>query len=177
MERRSRIALSNSTQSYVAHLRKNHHILLLGKWNVLILTEKELELVEEATKYHLYIVGVSPIKRCCGIVALDGGWNLFCSGADPSISAQAGVWEFSQALSCQCVRSDSFGSRACMLKLEVKDRSLCLLQVYAPDAVSEYQAFVDGLSDALQRVWSTESTIFFGTINATLEPTMKHGKA
>ena len=33
-------------------------------------------------------------------------------------------------------------SRACILKLKVKDRSLCLLQVYAPNAVSKYQAFV-----------------------------------
>ena len=30
-----------------------------------------------------------------------------------------------------------------MFKLKVLDRSLCLLQVYAPNAMSEYQAFVD----------------------------------
>ena len=47
-----------------------------------------------------------------------------------------------------------------MLKLTVKDRSLCQLQVYAPNAVGEYEALVNGVSDALQRVGSTESTIF-----------------
>ena len=52
-----------------------------------------------------------------------------------------------------------------MLKLKVKDRSLCLLKVYAPDFVSKYQAFVDDVNDALQRVGLTESTILFGDFN------------
>ena len=43
------------------------------------------------------------------------------------------------------------GSRVCMLKLKVLDRSLCLLQVYAPNATSEYQTFVDEVNDALLR--------------------------
>ena len=51
-----------------------------------------MELVKETKKYHLDIVGVSSIKRRgSGIVDLDGGWKLFYSGADPSMSAQAGV--------------------------------------------------------------------------------------
>ena len=59
--------------------------LLLGYWNVLILTGKELKLVEKAKKYHPNIVGVSSTKRCgSGIVELDGGWKLFYSGADQS---------------------------------------------------------------------------------------------
>ena len=61
------------------------------------------------------------------------------------------------------------GSRACMLKLKVNDRSLCLLQVYVPNAVSEYQVFVDDVNDALQRVGSTESTILSGEFNAHIE--------
>ena len=74
LERQSRTALSNRTQIYVAHFRKNHHRLLLGNWNVLTLTEKELRLVEEAKKYHLDIVEVSSTKsRRSGIVDLDGG--------------------------------------------------------------------------------------------------------
>ena len=92
LERRSRTAQSNRTQGYVAHYRKNHQRLLLGYWNVLTLTGKELKLVEEAKKYHLDIVGVSLTKRCgSGMVDLDGGWKLFYSGADLSMSAQAGV--------------------------------------------------------------------------------------
>ena len=92
LERRSRTAQSNRTQGCVAHFRKNHHRLLLCNWNVLTLTGKELELVEEAKKYHLDVVEVSSTKRRgSGIVDLDGRWKLFYSGADPSMSAQAGV--------------------------------------------------------------------------------------
>ena len=70
-------AQSNCTQGNVAHFQKNHHRLLLDNWNVLTLTGKELELLEEATT-----------NRCgSGIVDLDGGWKLFYSVADPSMSA------------------------------------------------------------------------------------------
>ena len=53
-----------------------------------------------------------------------------------------------------------------MLKLKVLDRSLCLLQIYAPNATSEYQAFVDEVNDALLRVSATESTVLMGDFNA-----------
>ena len=58
------------------------------------------------------------------------------------------------------------GSRVCVLKLKVLDRSLCLLQVYAHNATSEYQAFVDEVNHALLRVSSTESRVFMGDFNA-----------
>ena len=38
LERLSRVAQSNRTQGYAAHIWKNHHRLLLGNWNVFILT-------------------------------------------------------------------------------------------------------------------------------------------
>ena len=38
--------------------------------------------------------------------------------------------------------------------------------MYAPNSISEYQAFVEDVNDALQRVGSTESTIFWGDFNA-----------
>ena len=47
------------TEDNVAHWRVNHHQLLLGNWNILTLTEKELELVEEAKQYHLDCIEVS----------------------------------------------------------------------------------------------------------------------
>ena len=53
-----------------------------------------------------------------------------------------------------------------MLKLKVKDWSLYLLQVYAPNAVNEYQAFMNDVIDALQRVGSTESNTLLGDFNA-----------
>ena len=85
-------AQSIRTRDNVAHSRVNHHQLLLGNWNILTLTGKELELVEEAKQYHLNVIGVSSTKRHgSGTVDLDGGWKLFYSGPDPSMSAKAGV--------------------------------------------------------------------------------------
>ena len=55
-----------------------------------------------------------------------------------------------------------------MLKLKVKDWSLCLLQVYALNAVSEYYAFVDDFNDALQREGLTEFINLLGDSNAHL---------
>ena len=43
---------------------------------------------------------------------------------------------------------------------------MCLLQVYAPNATSEYQAFVDEVYDALLRVSPTESTVLMGDFKA-----------
>ena len=76
---------------------------MLGNWNILTLTGIELELVEEARRYHLDIIGVFSTKQHgSGTVNLDGGWKLFYSGADSSTSAQAGAG-FSQAPVCQTV--------------------------------------------------------------------------
>ena len=56
-------AQSIRTRDNVAHSPVNHHQLLLGNWNILTLAGKELELVEEAKRYHLDIIGVSSTKR------------------------------------------------------------------------------------------------------------------
>ena len=108
-----------------------------------------------------------PARRGSGTVDLNGGWKLFYSGADASMSAQAGVGILTSPRLSDCV-SDwiPLGSRVCMLKLKVLDRSLCLLQVYAPNATSEYQTFVDEVNDALLRVSATESTVLMGDFNA-----------
>ena len=137
-------------------------------WNVLTLTIKKLELVEEAKKYHLDVVGVSSSKRGgSGMVDLNCGWKLLYSGADPSISTQAGVGILTSPQLPDCMFDwIPLASRACMLKLKVKDPSLSLKQVYAPNAVSGYQAFVDDVNDALRRRESTESTILLEDFNA-----------
>ena len=125
-------------------------------------------MVEEAKRHHLDIIGVSSTKRRgSGTVDLDGGRKLFYSGADPSMSAQAGVGILTSPRLSDCV-SDwiPLGSRVCMLKLKVLDWSLCLLQVYAPNATSEYQAFVDKVNDALLQVSATEPTVLMGDFNA-----------
>ena len=63
----------------------------------------------------------------------------------------------------------SLGSRVCKLKLKVKDQSLYLLQVCAPNAVSKYQTTVHDVSDAFKRVGTTESTILVRDFNANFE--------
>ena len=140
---------------------------MLGNWNILTLTGKELELVEEAQRYHLDIIGVSSTKRRGSeTVNLDSGWKLFYSAADPSMSAQANVTILTSPRLSDCV-SDwiLMGSRVCTLKFKVLDWSLCLLQLYAPNATSKYQAFVDEVNDALLRVSPTKSTVFMGDFN------------
>ena len=110
------------------------------------------------------MVGVSSTKKLSsGIVDLDGGWKLFYSGANPSISAQAslGILISPQLSGCVFDRI-SLESRTCMLKLKLNNRSLCLLQMYA---VSKYQASVDNVNEALQRVGSTKSLILSGDFN------------
>ena len=53
-----------------------------------------------------------------------------------------------------------------MLKLKVLERSLCLLQVYTPNATCEYQDFVNEINDALLRVSLIEFTVLMGDFNA-----------
>ena len=104
LEKRSRTALSDRTQRSVSHFRKQHHRLQLGNRNVLTLTGKEIELVEETKKYHLDIVGnFSTKKRNSGIVDLDSGWKLFYSSVDPSISARAVVGILTSPQLSDCV--------------------------------------------------------------------------
>ena len=79
------------------------NLLLLGIWNILTLTGKELELVEEAMRYQLDILGVSSTKRRgSGTVDLDADGNssilvliLVC--------LHKRVWGFSQTPVCQTV--------------------------------------------------------------------------
>ena len=125
-------------------------------------------MVEEAKKYHLDIVGVSSTRRrSSGIIDLDGGWKLFYSGADPSMSAEAGVGILTSPQLSDCVFNwIPLGSRACELKLKVKDRSSCLFQVYTPNVVSAYKASVDDVNDAILGVGSTDSTILWEDFNA-----------
>ena len=92
----------------------------MDNWNILTLTGKELELIEEEKRYLFDIIGVSSTKRRgSGTVDLDGGWKLFYSGADPSMSAQAGVGILtSSRLSDRASDWIFLGSRVCMLKLK-----------------------------------------------------------
>ena len=120
LERRMDAAQRSRTRDNIAHSQVNHHPLLMGKCNILTFTGKELELVEEAKRYHLDIMGVSSTQRFgSGTVDLDGRWKLFYSDADTSMSVQAGVTILTSLLLSESV-SDwiPLGSRVCMLKLK-----------------------------------------------------------
>ena len=64
-----------------------------------------------------------------------------------------------------------------MLKLKVKDRSLSLLQVYAPNPVSKYQAYVNDVNNAFQRIGSIESPMLLRNFNELVGTARIHGKA
>ena len=65
---------------------------------------------------------------------LIGGWKLFCSGADPSMSAQVGVRNLTSPRLSDCV-SDWIPFRC------------------VPYATNQHQAFVNEVNDALLRVF------------------------
>ncbi|VDO93625.1 unnamed protein product [Soboliphyme baturini] len=73
--------------------RERHHQgkLKVGNWNVTSLRGKEQELVDEAIKHQLDIVGLSLTKReGSGFLNLNG-WKLFYVGVDITTRAQASV--------------------------------------------------------------------------------------
>jgi len=73
----------------------------------------------------------------------------------------------------------TLGSRVCTLKFKVENQAICLLQVYASNAASVYQASVDEVKAALLRLTPSESTVLIGDFNAhigSLEQIRKHGR-
>ena len=108
----------------------------MGNWNVTSLNGKEQELVWQAEQYHFDIVAVSSTKcRGSDTVELKEDWKLFYSGVDVTTSAQAGVGILvSPRLATDWI---PHGGRVCLLKLRLQERSLYILQVYAPNAEAQ----------------------------------------
>ena len=99
-------AQSIRTRDNVAHSRVNHHQLLLGNWNILTLTGKELELVEEALSEFLQ---PNDVALELWIWMADGNSSILVLIL---ACLHKRVWGFSQAPVCQTVRAvrlDSFG--------------------------------------------------------------------
>ena len=115
--------------------------LAIGNWNVSSLTGKEQELVCEAQQYRLDVVGISSTKRRgSGTVELNGGWKVLYSDVDAAMSAQAGVGLLVSPNIAECIVDRvPLGRRVCLLKLRLQERSLCILQVYAPNIESLLQ--------------------------------------
>ena len=125
---------------------------------------RKQESIWEAEQYHLYIIGVSSTK-CHGsnTVELNEGWKLFYSGVNVTMSAQAGVGIFVSTHLTHCVTDwIPLGERVCLLKLRLQKQSLCVLQVYPPNAKAQYQPFLDEIGVALQKVIFAESIVLLG---------------
>ena len=158
-----------STRHIPTRVGPNCRDLAIGNWNVSSLTGKEQELVCEAQLYRLDIVGISLTKRRgSGTVELNGGWKIFYSGVDAATSAQAGVGLLVSPNVAECVVDRvPLGERVCLLKLRLQERSLCILQVYAPNIESQYEAFLEEVEVALGKATSSESLVLFGRIYCT----------
>ena len=83
------------------------------------------------------------------------------------MTAQAGVGILTSPRLADCVIDwNPLGGRVCLLRLRLKERTLALLMVYAPNAEAEYQPFLDEVDAALQRVANMDSIILMGDFNA-----------
>ena len=99
-------------------------------------------------------------------IELNEGWKLLFSGIDVAMSAQAWEGIFESPRLAYCVTDwIPLEGRVCILKLRLQERSLCILQVYAPNAEAQYQPCLDKVGVALQKVTSAESIAVLGNFN------------
>ncbi|CAF4821140.1 unnamed protein product [Rotaria sp. Silwood1] len=142
----------------------------IGTWNVTSLTGKEFELIEEAKKYQLDILGISSTKRKGqGTLALNNGWQLFYSGVDQSTHAQAGVAILLNPLLADAVLEwKPINERVALIRLQLKATTLTIIQVYAPNIEADYMAFLDTVLTAMESVPMKDFILFLGDFNAHL---------
>ena len=81
--------------------------------------------------------------------------------------AQTGVGIFLSPRLAHCVTDwIPLGGRVCLLKLKLQELSWCISQIYTPNAEAQYQAFLDEVGVALQKITSAESIFLLGDFNA-----------
>ena len=86
---------------------------------------------------------LSTKRRGSQTFELNGGWNIIYSGVDTAVSAQAGVGLLVSPNIAECVFDRvPLGGRVCLLKLRLRERSLCGLQMYARNMKSHHEAFL-----------------------------------
>ena len=148
--------------------REREQKLHIGTWNVTSLTGKESELVDEAIRYRLDIVGVSFTKRKGhGTLVLHKRWQLFYSGVDPARRAQAGVGILTNPrLAEGVVAWRQISERVALLRLKLKEKTLALVQLYAPNTESEYAPFLDEVLGVLEGIPGTDSIVLLRDFNA-----------
>ena len=57
------------------------------------------------------------------------------------------------------------GGRVCLLKLKLQQRSLCILQMYAPNMESQHEAFLEEVEVASGKATSSESFVLLSYFN------------
>ena len=140
--------------------------LAIGNWNVWSLTGKEQDLVWEAQQYGLHIMGISSTKRRGSeTVEVNGGWKIFYSGVDAATSAHVGLVVSLNMAKC-VVDWVPLGKRLFLLKLRLQERSVCILQLYAPNTESQYEAFLEEVEVALRKATSCEYLALLGHFSA-----------
>lgn len=133
------------------------------------LTGKLDELLGEAQRYRLDILGLSSTKKQGqGAEELRMGWKLFYSGADSSVHAQAGVGILtSPRLTDRVVEWTPISSRVAVLRLRLLEgRKLAIVQGYAPNLTSEYPTFLNEVEQGVATLHRTDSLMLMGDFNA-----------
>ena len=123
-------------------------------------------------------MGISSTKRrASATVELNDGWKIFYFGADAAMFAQAHVGLLVTPNMAECVVEwVPLGGRVCHLKLRLQERSLCILQVHAPNIASQYEAFLEEVEVALGKATLSEFLVFLAISMHMRASTMQPGK-
>ena len=130
-------------------------------------TSNEAELVDEAIRYRLDIVGVSSTRRKGnGTLILNKRWQLFYSGVDPALHAQEGLGILTNPrLAERVVEWRPISERVAVLRLKLKEKTLALVHMHAPNTESEYAPFLDEVLGVLERIPGIDCIVLLGDFN------------
>ncbi|CAF3932499.1 unnamed protein product [Rotaria sp. Silwood1] len=166
---RGKARCSKSTSSTIQQQKRQHqHKINIGTWNVTSLTGKEIELAEEAQKYTLDILGISSTKRKGkGSLILNNGWQLYYSGVDSTIYAQAGVAILIHPRLIDSVLEwKPINERVALLRFQLKKTTITVIQIYASNNEADYPEFLDIVAITMENVPVSDSILLIGDFNA-----------